>query len=459
MSASPILGSMKADGSRLVLHPADVRGVWVRRRRVIFVLLLAFYGLAPFIPVGGHPMIQLDVQHRRFYLFGATFNAQDFWLVLFLALSFVFGLLWVTAWRGRIWCGWACPQTVFLEGLYRPVERLFDGSREARIRLDAAPWTIRKVLRRAGKFSVFLLISAAIAHTATALFVSPKELWLMMAEGPAMHWEAFALTAGFTGVLMFNFAWFREQFCVVLCPYGRMQSILHDRDSVTVAYREARGEPRGKVAKRPGAQPTGDCVDCRRCVVVCPTGIDIRNGLQMECLACTQCIDACDEVMEKLHRPRGLIDFASQRELASGTRKNWSPRLVIYAALALLSLVLLVASLSLRTPFEANVVRPRGAMPFVIDGDVVRNMFEIHLVNKRSETTRFRIAVQSPVEANIVIGTPFVELPSLADARVPVSISIARAKLQGMKQLECDIRVEDETGQGQRLSKFQFLGR
>lgn len=459
MSASNILGSMKQDGSRRDLHPADVRGRWMRWRRIAFGLLIGFYVLAPFIPVGGHPMIQLDVQHRRFYLFGSTFNSQDFWMVVLLLLGFVFGLLLVTAWKGRVWCGWGCPQTVFLEGVYRPIERFFDGPREARIRLAEAPLRPGKVARRLAKYAVFLAVSAAIAHTATAIFVSPKELWLMIVEGPALHLEAFGLTIGFTAILMFNFTWFREQFCVVLCPYGRLQSVLHDRDSVTVAYREARGEPRGKVVKLPvvGQPKVGDCIDCSRCVAVCPTGIDIRDGLQMECLACTQCVDACDEMMDKVKRPRGLIAFASQNELSGLPQKAIRPRLLVYAALMLLSLGTLGVSLATRTPFEANVFRPRGGMPFVVDGDVVRNPFQVHLTNKHTEAARFTLEVRSPVEAQIIIGTPEVELQSLTDARVPVSVSIARSHLQ--TPVELLLIVTDQTNGLKREQKIRFLGR
>jgi cytochrome c oxidase accessory protein FixG len=454
---SNILGSMKQDGSRLDLHPADVKGKWNRRRRAAFAVLIAFYVLAPFIPVGGHPMIQLDVQHRRFYLFGSTFNSQDFWMVVLLLLSFTFGLLLVTAWKGRVWCGWGCPQTVFLEGLYRPVERFFDGPREARIRLAAEPFSLKKLARRLGKYAVFLALSAAIAHTATALFVSPRELWLMIEEGPASHLEAFGLTIGFTAILMFNFTWFREQFCVVLCPYGRLQSVLHDRDSVTVAYREARGEPRGKISKAPGAPKLGDCIDCKRCVVVCPTGIDIRNGLQMECLACTQCVDACDEVMDKVKRPRGLIAFASQNELAGAPRRTLRPRLLVYAALMVLSLGTLGVSLATRTPFEANIFRARGGMPFIVDGEVVRNPFEVHVFNKNTAPARFTIAVKSPVEAQVIIGTPEIELQSLTDAHVPVSVSIARAKLQ--TPVDLVLVVTDQTNGATREKTIRFLGK
>jgi cytochrome c oxidase accessory protein FixG len=448
---------MKPDGSRLMLHPADVKGRWIRARRVVFGLLIAIYVSAPFIPVGGHPMIQLDVQHRRFYLFGGTFNAQDFWMVLLFALSLAFGLLLVTAWRGRVWCGWACPQTVFLEGVYRPIERLIDGPREKRLKLEQAPMSAGKLARRIVKYAAFFGVSVLIAHTAAALVVSPKELWLMIEEGPAAHLEAFILTAGFTAILTFNFSWFREQFCVVLCPYGRLQSVLHDKDSVTVAYREARGEPRGKLVKHldPGAPKQGDCIDCKRCVVVCPTGIDIRNGLQMECLACTQCIDACDEVMDRIGKPRGLIGFASQRELSGQPRRALRPRVLIYAALMSLAAGALVVSLAVRTPFEANVIRPRGANPFVVDGAVVRNAFEVHLFNKNSGPARFHISVTAPVPAQVVVGIPEVQLASLTDTRVPVSVSIEHTLLG--KPVDLALEVQDDAS-GKVLRKtIRFL--
>ncbi|MEW6433845.1 MAG: cytochrome c oxidase accessory protein CcoG [Myxococcota bacterium] len=454
---APILGSMKPDGSRLMLHPADVKGRWIRARRIVFGALIAFYVLAPFVPVGGHPMIQLDVQHRRFYLFGNTFNAQDFWLVLLFALTVAFGLLLVTAWRGRVWCGWACPQTVFLEGVYRPIERLIDGPREKRLKLASEPMSAGKAARRLVKYLAFFVVSLVIAHTATALFVSPRELWLMIEDGPSSHWEAFFLTAGFTAILTFNFTWFREQFCVVLCPYGRLQSVLHDRDSVTVSYNEARGEPRGKLVKNPppGAPKQGDCIDCKRCVVVCPTGIDIRNGLQMECLACNQCVDACDEVMDRIGKPRGLVGFASQSELAGQPRRVLRPRVLVYGALMALSIVTLVISLATRTPFEANVFRPRGANPFIVDGATVRNPFQVHLFNKNPGPATFHLSLTAPVPADVVIGTPDVELPSLSDTQVPVSVSIDKAHLG--KPVDLVLEVKDDASGVVRQKTIRFL--
>ncbi len=450
---------MKVDGSRNYIIPADVHGRWIRLRRLGFVALIGFYVLAPFIPMGGHPMVQLDVAGRRFFLFGQTFNAQDFWMVLLLLLTFAFGLLLVTAWRGRVWCGWGCPQTVFLEGVYRPIERFFEGPREKRLRQANEPWTGERVLRRVAKLTAFLLVSMVIAHTATAIFVSPRELWLMIAEGPGTHLEAFSLTTGFTAILMFNFTWFREQFCVVLCPYGRLQSVLHDRDSVTVAYAEKRGEPRGKAHKtlETGAPKVGDCVDCRKCVNVCPTGIDIRNGLQMECLACNQCIDACDEVMVKLNRPTGLVGFASQTELSGGARRVVRPRLMVYGALMLLSAGTLGVSLVNRTPFEANVFRQHGTNPFVVDGEVVRNAFEVHVTNKNPAEARFSLALTAPVSgAEISVGTPTIELKSLTDAHVPVMVSIPTSSLS-MTPVELTLTVKDETNGSQRVIPVRFM--
>jgi cytochrome c oxidase accessory protein FixG len=451
-----ILSSMKRDGSRIMIHPADVRGQWTRIRHAFWVALVALYVLAPFIPVGGHPMIQLDVEHRRFYLFGQTFNSQDFWMVLLLLLSFAFGLLTMTAWRGRVWCGWACPQTVFMDGVYRPVEQFWEGPRERRLKAMDEPWTAARIARRLGKLATFLLISMAIAHTATALFVSPRELWLMIHEGPGQHPEAFLLTTGFTAVLMFNFSWFREQFCVVLCPYGRLQSVLHDRDSVTVAYDDVRGEPRGKAVKH--GDPTikvGDCVDCKRCIHVCPTGIDIRNGLQMECLACDQCIDACDEVMTKLKRPVGLIRFASQNELAGKGRREIRGRLLAYAGITLVAMTTLGVSVATRKPFEANVFRLRGSNPFILDGEVVRNPFELHLTNKGQGRSHYRVQAHSDVPAEVMISSPEIDLESLSDAEVPFSVSINSSDLS--RPAVVHLQVRDETNGVERLLDVPFI--
>lgn len=430
----------------------------MRWRRVAFGFLIAFYVLTPLLEVGGRPALQLDVQRRRFYLFGYTFNAQDFWMVLLLVLAFAFGLLFVTAWRGRVWCGWGCPQTVFLEGVYRPIERLIDGPRERRLRRQAEPWGAKKLLRAGFKQLVFGVVSLNIAHAAAAIFVGPRELLSMILEGPALHVEAFLLVMGFTALLTLNFVWFREQFCVVLCPYGRLQSVLHDHHSVVVAYDARRGEPRGKPAKGGAGSASGqrgDCIDCKRCVVVCPTAIDIRDGLQMECLACHQCIDACDEVMAKIKRPPGLIGFRSEAEAQGQPRRTLRPRLVVYGALCLLALGALGVSLQSRTPFESNILRARGANGFVLDGSWVRNALELHLVNKNPTPARFHVRVTTAVPAQVLVPTPELELASLADARVPISVSIEAAALKNPVDLEIEVR--DDTSGVVKRQRVRFL--
>lgn len=438
--APSTLGSMKPDGSRLKIHPADYQGAWKTRRRAIFAALISVYVVAPFVQIKGHPSIQLDIVHRRFFLLGSTFNAQDVWLVVLLLLGFLFGLLFLTAWKGRVWCGFACPQTVFLEGVYRPIERLIEGSRERRLKLDAARWSFDKLWRRSLKYTVFFVVSVIIAHAAAAIFASPRELWLMITEGPRAHLEAFGLTAGFTAILTFNFTWFREQFCVVLCPYGRLQSVLLDRDSVSVAYDERRGEPRGHLSKV-APTPLGDCIDCNRCVAVCPTGIDIRDGLQMECLACTQCIDACDDVMIKVSRPVGLIRYAAASQLQGTPGKGLRPRLLVYGTLMALSLLTLGVSLNVRKPFESNVLRPAGTTPWYLDAEthVVRNMLEVHLVNKNPETATFRLRIEEREGVHAVVATPEVTLESLTDTRVPLIISVDQAHLRAGLELTLEI--------------------
>lgn len=424
---TPQLASMRSDGGRLQIHPLEVKGKFIRARRLVFAVLLLIYIAAPLISIGGHPSIHLDVVARRFYLFGGTFNAQDFWMVLLLTTGFVFSLLLVTAWRGRLWCGWACPQTVFLEGLYRPVERLFDGPRERRLKRAREGFSVKGLPRALGKHLGYLLISTGLAHVASALFVSVNELAGMIVDGPADHPVAFAWTTSFTVLLYLNFAWFREQFCVVLCPYGRLQSVLQDKRSISVAYDAARGEPRGKALKAAGAPKIGDCVDCKKCVMACPTAIDIREGMQMECLACMQCADACDEVMDKLKRPQGLIRYASLAELGSEPAGVLRPRLFIYAALASVCFGGLALALEVRTSFEANVLRLAG-VPFVVENDTVRNQVQVHLVNKAPGPVEFELTVEGPEGMVAHLARQKLTLASLEGAHVPLAVVLPKAR-------------------------------
>jgi cytochrome c oxidase accessory protein FixG len=431
--------SLRADGSRNWVQPADVHGRFIRARRAGFIFLIAFWAVLPWVRIDGRPALMLDVEHRLFFLFGATFNAQDIWLLFFLLTGVGFALVFTTAMLGRVWCGWACPQTVFLEGLFRPVERLIEGPRESRIRRDKGPWNAEKIARKVAKQIAFVLLAAFTAHVFVGYFVSVPRLFDMMRHRPAEHPEAFAWAFGLTAIFYGNFARFREQLCIGLCPYGRLQSILIDQDSLVVGYDAKRGEPRGKAKD----ETAGDCVDCKRCVAVCPTGIDIRNGLQLDCVACAACVDACDEVMDKLKRPRGLVRYDSLNGLSCAPRRIIRPRVYLYLALGLVGAIVASVALQKRTPFEANLLRVPG-MPFLVDNGEVRNAFTIHLVNKKADAVLFHVEPEAAPGLQWVLpaGNPTVN--GLSGVHVPVTVTMPRAAFHGNVPLRIHVRGEGE---------------
>lgn len=459
------LSSINADGSRKHIRTSDVKGRFINARRLAFAVLILFYVALPFVKIDGRPALQLDVMARRFYLFGAVFNAQDFWRVIFLLVVAAIGLVLVTTVLGRVWCGWACPQTVFLEGVYRPIERFFEGPREKAIRRAMAPWSVGKFARKVALHGSYIGVSLALSHVALALFVSLPSMWSMIQSDPREHWEAFLWTSSVAGALYFNFTWFREQMCVVVCPYGRLQSVLLDRDSLIIGYDTARGEPRGKLQKRSlpvvqGAaaeEPKGDCVDCYRCVTVCPTGIDIRNGLQMECLACAQCIDACDDVMIKIGKPTGLIRYDSLNGLETGKRNRIvRPRLFLYGLILLVASGLLAWQTMARLPYEANLLRVRG-LPYVVENGTIRNQFELHLVSKSPDEKWLGVTVDAPVPIEVTMPTQNdgVKLAPTADFRLPIFATVQREDWKGAFDLVVTVRDGQDS---QKVVKARFLG-
>lgn len=438
-----VQSSLNTDGSRAFVYPADVSGRFARARVVVFVALIAVWALLPWIDVGGHPAVYLDVDRRAFYLFGATFNAQDIWMTVFLLTGAAFSLVALTAVAGRVWCGWACPQTVFLDGVYRRIERLVGGPREKRMRRAAGGWSLDRAWRAVVTHALYVVASFVIAHVVLSYFVSLRGMFAMMRTNPTAHPDAFAVVAALTGLLYFDLGWFREQFCVVMCPYGRLQSVLLDEDSLVVGYDARRGEPRGKASAKT-AGTAGDCVDCHRCVVVCPTGIDIRNGLQMDCIACTACIDACDDIMDRLGRPRGLVRYDTTNGFSGEKKRFVRPRVLVYAGLLALGAVVAAISLGRRDDFEANVLRPAGA-PYVLDDGGVRNGFDIHLVNKLGRTATFAIEpVRStaPADAAFVVPLGEVKLAPLEARDVPLFVTVPRATFRGDFHLRVHVSVE-----------------
>ena len=356
----------------------------------------------------------------------------------------------ITALLGRVWCGWACPQTVFLDHLYRRIERILEGDAVARRALDASAWDFNKSVRRVTKHVLFVLVSAAIAHLFLAYFVSLPELWSMMRMAPGEHWSSFLFVAVFTGILYGNFAWFREQLCLIICPYGRLQSVLIDDHSLVIGYDAKRGEPRARV----GTPDAGACIDCNRCVTVCPTGIDIRQGLQMECIGCSACIDACDEIMLKVQRPTGLIRYDSLAGLRGEETRWLRPRTLTYAALLAAGIVVATFSLSTVRPANLEVTRLGGA-PYFFDEASVRNQFLVRIVNKSDRPVRFTLTLSDP--ALVAIGwTDSVELAPLAEEVRPLIVQIPLHAYRGRSAL--GIHLSDAPKTFTLTKTVEFIG-
>jgi cytochrome c oxidase accessory protein FixG len=472
--------TIKSDGSRRDLHPADVSGRFTTARRGAAWFLIAVYLLLPWIPVRGAPAVFLDVAERRFHFFGLTLAAQDAWLLFFGVTGLGFALFFLTALFGRLWCGWACPQTVFLEHVFRRIERWIDGDALQRRALAGAPLTGAKALRLVVKHTLYAVVALLITHLFLAYFISIPQLWLYMHEDPGEHWTAFLFVFIAAGVLYFNFAWFREQLCIVICPYGRLQSALTDDHTLSIGYDTKRGEPRSRLHREQGAGSAehgvqtasvgsilhapgsvlpaspGACIDCNRCVQVCPTGIDIRHGLQLECVGCAACIDACDEVMTKVSRPTGLIRYDSLSGLLGGPTRWIRPRTILYGVLLLIGAT--VASFAFSTVRPANflVFRMSGAAYFV-DHDDVRNQFLVRLVNKRAEPVAFTVRASGlPEHVDVTGFAAPVTIPAFGEQVAPLVLTVDRKHYHG--PFKFTVRVQDESQSYELARTVEFLG-
>lgn len=400
-------------GNRLWVYPQVVRGFFRKKRSIVALILVCFYILMPWITIGGDQAVFLDIANRRFTFFGVTFWASDSEFLVMILGGLGISLFFFSALLGRIWCGWACPETIFLEFIYRPIEAFFEGGPNERRKLDAAPWDLQKIFKKFGKYISFTAFSWILASTALAYFLGRAPLIQMMLDGPSAHMSMFILTLAMMAFLLFQFGWFREQFCTVMCPYARFQSVLLDPQSLVVGYDYQRGEPRGKNSE-------GDCIDCGLCVRVCPTGIDIRNGLQLECIQCTACIDACDSIMEKIGKPKGLVRYSSEDALKNKKTKIIRPRILVYAVIIAAYLGIFAYSLINKESAEIRILRKPGELPYqMISPGVLDNHMNIHISNKsRSEdsftvvgTSDERVKAITPINDMKVPGGSLMDLP------------------------------------------------
>ncbi len=383
------IGTIDETGHRKFIFPKKPSGKLYEYRKIVSYFLLAILIANPFLKINGNQFMMFNVLERRFNIFGFPFWPQDFYLfVLFMILGVVFVILFTVIF-GRIFCGWICPQTIFLEMVFRRIEYWIEGDRGAQIRLAKQEWNAEKIRKKGLKWFVFLIISFFIANVFLAYLISSDELFKMIEDGPESHQSTLIALLIFTGVFYFVFVWFREQVCIIACPYGRLQGVLLDNKSINVAYDFVRGEKevgRAKLNKNEDRATSGkgDCIDCHQCVQVCPTGIDIRNGTQLECVNCTACIDECDTIMESVGLPKGLIRYASEDEIEKKSKFQFTARMKGYTAVLVILIGVLTGLLFLRTDVEASILRLPGQL-YQHKGDNISNVYTFKIINKTND--------------------------------------------------------------------------
>lgn len=384
------IGTISEEGKRAWVFPKKPSGKFYEYRKWVSYFLLAFLILSPFVKINGNQFLMFNVLERRFNIFGFPFWPQDFHLfVISMIIGVIFIALFTVAF-GRIFCGWICPQTIFMEMVFRRIEFWIDGDRGAQKRLDRQPWNAEKIRKRITKWIVFFVISFIIANVFLAYLIGSDRLIQYITDGPLTHVSTLIALLVFTAVFYFIFAWFREQVCIIACPYGRMQGVLLDNKSIIVAYDHKRGEGengRKKFRKNEDREALGhgDCIDCMQCVHVCPTNIDIRNGTQLECINCTACIDECDTIMEKVNLPKGLIRYASEDEITKKEKFKFTPRLKGYSAVLVILTGVFIGMLFLRNDLEANILRLPGQLYEHKEGNIISNVYTYKLINKTTK--------------------------------------------------------------------------
>jgi cytochrome c oxidase accessory protein FixG len=441
-----VLSTLNVDGTRRWMQPKLSPGRFLNRRRVVAYALIALFVLLPRIRIGGRPGFLIDLISREIVIGGTVFRPSDGIILAFLGISVAITVFLVTAMWGRVWCGWGCPQSIYLEHVYRPIERLFEGSRGQRA----------SVPRKVGKWIAYSAVSFALANVFLAYFVGTDRLEHWVFQSPTEHVGGFMLVMGVSALMLFDFGYFREQTCIVACPYGRLQSVMLDKQSLIIGYDPKRGEPRAKAKKKlPVVQNAGDCVDCGACVTTCPTGIDIRDGLQMECIGCAQCIDACDNVMDKLGRKRGLIRYTSKDELAGVPRKVLRMRTIVYPIVLLIAVTGTIYTITHRGDTEVWIERIQGPSFVELPDGKVSAQARIKLENKTDAERRYNLYLTESPNASLR-SQPVWTLAPHKSVVIPLFIDVPRDSFHDGKR-KVYLRIH-ETGGIERVLTLILLG-
>jgi len=406
------ISTVDARGKRIWVFPKKPKGKFHTLRIIVAIILLFLLFIGPFIKIDGHPFFLLNIIDRRFIIFGIPFWPQDFHLFVLALISLVLFIVLFTVIYGRVWCGWACPQTIFMEMVFRKIEYWIEGDANRQRKLDKMPLNGEKIFKRGLKQLIFFIIALIISHLVMAYIIGVDQVKEIVTQSPMNHLAGFAGLMFNTIIFYFVFANLREQVCIALCPYGRLQGVFVGQNTIAVMYDWLRGEPRGRIRKNKKEQDTekGDCIDCKMCVHVCPTGIDIRNGTQLECINCTACMDACDEVMTKIKRPKGLIRLASYESIKEGVKNLFTTRVIGYSAILIFLVALQVYLLTTREPVETTVVRVPGMLYQEQENNRISNLYNIQFVNKTFEEITLDVRLKDYTNGEIkrVGGEPLV---------------------------------------------------
>lgn len=430
------IGTVDASGKRVWVYAKKPKGAYHNKRAIVAIFLLILFFTGPFLKWHDRPFLLFNIIERKFILFGHVFWPQDFFLLAITAITFFVFIILFTVAFGRVWCGWACPQTLFMEMVFRKVEYWIEGDANEQRRLNSSKWNVNKVIKKAVKQLIFFSISLLIAHVAMAYLIGIDQVREIVSQPPSAHLSGFIGLIVFTSVFYGVFSWFREQACVVVCPYGRLQSVLLVKDSIVVAYDWLRGEKRGKLKKgqKTIIEKQGDCIDCKLCVHVCPTGIDIRNGTQLECVNCTACIDACDDVMKKINKPVGLIRYSSFNAIREGKQKLVTPRTIGYSFVLVALLTLLGYFIFTRADIETTILKAPGTLYTKTEDGKITNLYTIEFMNKTFDDIPLDLKIESPLGATLTkIGTTSMIVPKEGILKRIVMVKLPEELLRNRK--------------------------